>query len=339
MNATLRSAAVLAVALAAIGCRKEETAVQRAQARVDDAPAADPVQLTVTAAKSEVALGDDIVLRFKLVNAGKSDVQVNVPRLDRRSVSLRVRTADSNVGTVTRIQGDFDQRGEFVLEAPEVKTLAPGASLEENVSTVAIQSGLATITASYTRQGAPAPLAAPPVEVKVTPADAKAPRLGVKLETTHGSFTAVFRPDVAYNTVESFATLTKRGFFSGLKFHRICRGFMAQGGDPKGTGEGGPGYVLPLEANLKLRHTRGVMSMARRNQPVDSAGSQFFIMFESNQSLDKGRYTTFAEMTDGEETLKKLEAVPCAPSPNDPSEVSAPKELVQIKSAQLVTLP
>jgi peptidyl-prolyl cis-trans isomerase B (cyclophilin B) len=330
--------ALALAALAAAGCEKRPTAIQNAQAQAQGEPSSsDPVQLSVTAVKSEVTLGDDIVLRFKLTNGGKSDVQVNVPRLDKRSVSLRVRTEDGTVGTVTRIRGEFSQRGEFLPEAPEVRTLAPGKALEEDVTTVAIATGVVTITPSYTRQGAPAALVSAPIEVKVTPKDPKETRLGVKIETSHGSYTAVFRPDVAYNTVESFATLVKRGFYAGLKFHRILREFMAQGGDPKGTGVGGRGYYLPLEANLKLRHTRGVMSMARMSQPVDSAGSQFFIMFATRPDLDQGRYTTFAEMRDGEETLKKLESVPVGR--NSQGEPSAPKETVQVLSATLVTLP
>ena len=341
MKTTISRAAFPAVALAALaaaGCEKPPTAIRNAQAQAQDQQPAtgDPVQLAVTAAKSEVTLGDDIVLRFKLTNGGKSDVQVNVPRLDKRSVSLRVRTADGTVGTVTRIRAELSERGEFIWDTPKVKRLAPGESLEEDVTTVAIATGAVTITPSYTRQGAPAALVSAPIEVKVTPRDAKETRLGVKLETSHGSYTAVFRPDVAYNTVESFATLVKSGFYSKLKFHRILRGFMAQGGDPKGTGEGGPGYFLPLEANLKLRHTRGVMSMARTGIP-DTAGSQFFIMFATRPDLDQGRYTTFAEMKDGEETLKKLESVPVGP--NSQGEPSAPKETVQVLSAHLVTLP
>ena len=336
MNATIGRCAVLALTLAALGCGNDASPIRNAQAQAQDPPSGDAVQLAVTAAKDEVTLGDDIVLHVKLTNGGKADVQVNVPRLDKRSVSLRVRAADGTVGTVTRIRAELSQRGEFVYEAPEVKTLAPGASLEQDVSTVAIMSGALTITPSYTRQGAPAALVSSPIEVKVTPKDAKAPRLGVKLETSQGSYTAVFRPDVAYNTVESFATLVKRGFYSGLKFHRILREFMAQGGDPKGNGEGGPGYFLPLEANLKLRHKRGVMSMARTNIP-DTAGSQFFIMFATRPDLDQGRYTTFAEMKDGEDTLKKLESVPVGP--NSQGEPSAPKEPVQIQTATLVTLP
>lgn len=347
MNTTTRRAAVLAVALAASACAKSPTPIESAQARAQtaDPPSGDPVQLAVTTPKAEVTLGDDIVLHFKLTNSGKSEVQVNVPRLDRQSVNLRVRTADGNVATVTRIRADLGPRG-FVPQAPEVRKLAPGASLEEDVSTVAVQAGTVTITPSYTRQGAPAALVASPLDVKVTPRDEKAPRLGVRLDTTHGAYTAAFRPDVAYNTVEAFATLVKRGYFAGVKFHRIVKGFMAQGGDPTGTGDGGPGYFLPIESNVKLRHERGVMSMARTGYPQigqDTAGSQFFLMFEKNHDLDRDGcrdgfgYTTFAEMVDGEETLKKLENVPVGPSTQ--GEMSSPKEPVLIQSATLVTLP
>lgn len=342
MNATTRSFAVLAVALCATGCKKE-TAIERVANEVAAAPGADPVKLDVTVAKTDVTLGDDIVFRVKLTNAGASKVTVNVPRLDRRSVSFRVRRADGWISTVTRLHAELSDRGEFVWEAGDVKELAPGESFAKDVSTVAVEAGKLAFTASYARQGAPAPLAGPTIDVTVTPADPKAPRLGVAMETSHGSYRAVFRPDVAYNTVEAFATLAKKGFYTGLKFHRILKGFMAQGGDPLGTGEGGPGYFLPIEAGPKLRHTRGVMSMARTPIP-DTAGSQFFLMFAANSSLDPvpGRrggegYTTFAEMVDGEEMLKNLEAIPC--SPNSQGEPSVPKEVVQIRTATLVTLP
>lgn len=346
MIVTLRSTAALAVLLAATGGCKKESAIDRVKAETvggaaapaaPSAPAsADPVQLSVTVADAAVALGDDIVFRFKLTNTDKSAVQVNVPRLDKRSASFRVRRPGGGIATVTRIRAELSDRGEFVYDAPNVRQLAPGESLEQDVSVVAIESGKLAFTPIYVRQGAVSALTGATIDVDVTPADPKAPRLGVKLETSHGPYTAVFRPDVAFNTVESFATLVKRGYYTGLKFHRILAGFMAQGGDPKGTGEGGPGYFLPLEANLALRHTRGVMSMARTNIP-DTAGSQFFIMFATRPDLDQGRYTTFAQMVDGEETVKRLESVPVGPSMQ--GEPSAPKVLVQIQSARLVTLP
>jgi cyclophilin family peptidyl-prolyl cis-trans isomerase len=345
VNHALRVVVVAVAALAAAGCEKK-TAIEQLTSPEPAPSTADPVKLEVTAAKTSVALGDDVVLHFKLTNAGSTPVQVNVPRIDQRSVTLRVRRADGSVAAISRNHADIDNRtGRFAYQAADAKTLAPGQSLEQDVAVVAVEAGKAAFTPSYTRQGAPAALTAPTIEVDVAPADASKPRLGVTLDTTHGSYTAVFRPDIAYNTVESFSSLVKRGFYTGVKFHRMMPDFMAQAGDPTGTGEGGPGYFIQFEAQTaKLPHKRGVMSMARTGIPGigrQTAGSQFFLMFATRKDLDDmrndGGYTTFAEMTDGEETLKKLQAVPLGP--NSQGEPSAPREAVLIKSAKLVQLP
>ena len=100
-------------------------------------------------------------------------------------------------------------------------------------------------------------------------------------------------PEVAPNTVNNFISLVKKGFYDGLIFHRIIAGFMIQGGDPEGSGMGGPGYSIKGEFNINgfqndLKHTKGVLSMARAQHP-DSAGSQFFIMHENAPHLD-GQY-------------------------------------------------
>lgn len=100
-------------------------------------------------------------------------------------------------------------------------------------------------------------------------------------------------PEVAPNTVNNFISLVKKGFYDGLIFHRIIAGFMIQGGDPEGSGMGGPGYSIKGEFNTNgfqndLKHTKGVLSMARAQHP-DSAGSQFFIMHENAPHLD-GQY-------------------------------------------------
>jgi peptidyl-prolyl cis-trans isomerase B (cyclophilin B) len=339
VNIALSRTACVAVFLAAAACKKED-AIERVKNEVEKAPDADPVQMTVTVAKPTVTLGDDIVFHFKLTNTAKSAVKATLPRLDQRSVSFRVREPDGTIATVTRIHGEPTPQGRWNFEPMDAKDLAPGESVEGDVSTVAVEAGSLGFAAQYYRAGAPAVQTAPSIEVTVTPADAARPRLGAALDTTHGSYTAVFRPDVAYNTCESFATLVKKGFYSGLKFHRIIRGFMAQGGDPQGNGGGGPGYFLPLEATVpvKLRHTRGVMSMGRTPIPrigQDTAGSQFFLMFTSYPSLDRDQcddhfgYTAFAQMAEGDDTLTKLEATA---GPGD----GAPRELVQIKSAKLV---
>ena len=106
-------------------------------------------------------------------------------------------------------------------------------------------------------------------------------------------------PDVAPNTVNNFISLVKKGFYDGLIFHRVIAGFMIQGGDPEGSGIGGPGYSIKGEFNYNgvennLKHSRGVLSMARAQHP-DSAGSQFFIMHADAPHLD-GQYAAFGKL-------------------------------------------
>ena len=111
-------------------------------------------------------------------------------------------------------------------------------------------------------------------------------------------------PEDAPKTVESFITLSKKGFYDGLKFHRIVPGFVAQGGDPKGDGTGGPGYTLKAEFN-KRKHVRGTLAMARSQDP-DSAGSQFYICFAPAPHLDNN-YTVFGQVTSGMEVVDRIQ--------------------------------
>lgn len=120
-------------------------------------------------------------------------------------------------------------------------------------------------------------------------------------------------PDVAPNTVYNFIALARKGFYDGTIFHRVIPGFMIQGGDPEGTGRGGPGYFIKGEflANgfrNTLRHTRGVVSMARAAHP-DSAGSQFFIMVADAPHLD-GSYAAFGKVISGMEEVDRIVSVP-----------------------------
>lgn len=119
-------------------------------------------------------------------------------------------------------------------------------------------------------------------------------------------------PDVAPNTVNNFISLVQKGFYDGVIFHRVIKGFMIQGGDPEGSGMGGPGYNIKGEftgngfAN-QLKHERGVISMARSRHP-DSAGSQFFLMHKNSPHLD-GQYASFGKMIDGLEELDRIAAI------------------------------
>lgn len=120
-------------------------------------------------------------------------------------------------------------------------------------------------------------------------------------------------PDKAPNTVNNFIALANSGFYDGLIFHRVIKGFMIQGGDPKGTGTGGPGYTIKGEFALNgfkgndIKHSRGVISMARAYNP-DSAGSQFFIMHDNASYLD-GQYAAFGKVTSGMEVVDKIASV------------------------------
>ena len=116
-------------------------------------------------------------------------------------------------------------------------------------------------------------------------------------------------PEVAPNTVNNFVSLVKKGFYDGVIFHRVISGFMIQGGDPNGTGMGGPGYSIKGEFaqngfNNSLKHEAGVLSMARAMHP-DSAGSQFFIMHKAAPHLD-GAYAAFGKITEGMDVVNKI---------------------------------
>ena len=127
-----------------------------------------------------------------------------------------------------------------------------------------------------------------------------------------GVMKAELYPEIAPITVQNFIDLASKGFYNGLFFHRVIPGFMIQGGDPQGTGVGGPGYCIKGEFSANgfrndLKHTRGVLSMARAMDP-DSAGSQFFIMHEDYPSLD-GQYAAFGKLIEGIEVVDKIASV------------------------------
>ena len=128
-----------------------------------------------------------------------------------------------------------------------------------------------------------------------------------------GVIKAELYPEIAPNTVANFVTLVEAGFYNGVIFHRVIPGFMIQGGDPEGTGMGGPGYSIKGEfarngfKQNNLRHTRGVLSMARSMMP-NSAGSQFFIMHADAPHLD-GDYAAFGKVLEGMDVVDAIAGV------------------------------
>lgn len=134
----------------------------------------------------------------------------------------------------------------------------------------------------------------------------------ITIKTNEGAIQAELYPEIAPNTVNNFLSLAGRGFYNGTIFHRVIPGFMIQGGDPQGTGMGGPGYSIKGEFSGNgfpnpLKHTRGVLSMARAMNP-NSAGSQFFIMVEDAPHLD-GQYAAFGKVISGMEEADRIVSV------------------------------
>jgi len=128
-----------------------------------------------------------------------------------------------------------------------------------------------------------------------------------------GVIKAELYPETAPNTVNNFISLIKKNYYDGLIFHRVISGFMIQGGCPDGTGMGGPGYTIKGEFSRNgvennLRHTPGVLSMARTNLP-NTAGSQFFIMHSTAQYLD-GQYAAFGKVIEGMDVVNAIAETP-----------------------------
>ena len=159
------------------------------------------------------------------------------------------------------------------------------------------------------------------------------------IKTTEGDMVIEFWTDAATNTVANFKKLAKAGFYDGTAFHRIIKGFMAQGGDPNTKdpnkvamyGGGGPGYAIADEKNGH-KHDRGVIAMA--NAGPNTAGSQFYICLAPQPGLDAMDYTTFGHLIKGDDTLEKIGNTPVAVSPR--GEMSAPTKRVEVLSIKIV---
>ena len=146
------------------------------------------------------------------------------------------------------------------------------------------------------------------------------------LETNEGLIVVKLKPETAPMHVSSTIYLTRLGFYDGVSFHRIIPNFMAQGGDPKGTGRGGPGYTYDGEFDDKVKHDKGgMLSMANSGPGTD--GSQFFLTFTATPWLD-GKHTIFGEVVDGAEVLKKMEKLGTRGS-------GRPRARVEIKKATI----
>ena len=129
-----------------------------------------------------------------------------------------------------------------------------------------------------------------------------------KVQTNHGTFSIELFEERAPRTTKNFIDLAGKGFYDGVVFHRVIAGFMIQGGDPTGSGRGGPGYTIPDEFHPELKHTgEGILSMA--NAGPNTGGSQFFITLDATSWLD-GKHAVFGKVVEGMDVVRKIEKTP-----------------------------
>ena len=189
-------------------------------------------------------------------------------------------------------------------------TAAAACSDEEETAPTATPRGTATPGSAATTGPAADQYATPPA-LAIDPAKSYV----AVLETDKGTIRIKLLPDIAPQTVNSFVFLAREGYFDGVTFHRVLPGFVAQGGDPTGTGRGGPGYNLPDEFSDRPID-KGVVAMANTGQP-NSGGSQFFITYVRRADLD-GKYTAFGEVIEGMDVAEKLTPRNPDQNPNAP---------------------
>ncbi len=253
------------------------------------------MQVELSFENASVALGDNYRAHVKVTNDDGSNPRLPAIQLAHASVSLEFQRADGSVAKLIRLQGPVDQ-----------VAVDTGASIEGTLELPAVETGAFQVTAIYNPgRDASKDLSAgegtrsEPSALSVTGEG----NLNATIETEEGPVTLEFWPDRALNHVSSFVELANRGYYDGIVIHRVVPGFVIQGGDPTGTGGGGPGYKIPAEFN-DAPHEVGVLSMARTPDP-HSAGSQFFLCTAQCSSLDN-QYTVFGKVTDGIERVLKI---------------------------------
>jgi peptidylprolyl isomerase len=215
--------------------------------------------------------------------------------------------------------------GVFVVLGLMLSSNRPGANQSAAQPTADTFSAAPTAAAGDATQPSSAAEAAPAGEKKTYSA---APPMTIDpqksyiatITTPRGDIVIKLRPDLAPQTVNSFVFLAREGFYDGLTWHRVLSGFMAQGGDPLGTGTGGPGYTIPGEFTDKVLFDKpGILAMARPGNDVDGNGSQFFITTAPAPSLNQ-QYTVFGEVTQGQDIVNGIPLRDPEQNPTAPGE-------------------
>lgn len=266
------------------------------------------IKFSLVADKDKYQFGEVINLRVVLENTNNKSIQLIKPVLDAWSVNFEIKIKLN----VKLPAGEEPKLFEFkhVIFRPSVYdnkkenlakiTLEPDEGVSKVFKLPAIKTGEYRIIASY--NGADNAIKAS--EIKLTVEGKETDELIATLQTGMGNITFRFYPEDAPNTVMNFINLAQKGFYNGLVFHRVVPGFVIQGGCPNGDGSGRPGYSIPAEFS-KHTHLKGVVSMARQADNVDSAGSQFFICMEDATKLD-GLYSAFGEVIQGQDIVDAI---------------------------------
>ncbi len=220
-------------------------------------------------------------------------------------VSLSLFALALGVVATVALAADAAKPAKPAKPAAAAKPAAVAASTDKAIAAIDAQ-----IAAAKVNKGAPSWKMHLPQPKLVTFDPAK--KYYARMTTNVGTMTIELKTKAAPMHATNFIYLARLGFYDGLKFHRVIKGFMAQGGDPAGNGTGGPGYQIALEVSPGVKHDQiGVLSTA--NAGPDTDGSQFFLMFKPASYLD-GKYSIFGQVTEGLDVVKKLED---AGNPND----------------------
>ena len=294
----------------------------------------DGLSLRLEAEKTTYQPGEMIKLKVVLENNDTRDYELVKPILDEHSVRLDVFCEVRDItGTVQTPVAFLDRR--FTPSVFESKKdvlakvkLEPGEGISRVIELPAFVPATYTIIARY--RGTDREVGASPLKVYV-PHPEKEGELVAVVDTNFGRIVFRFYPQDAPITVVNFIRLAKSGFYDGGIFHRVIPDFMIQGGCPNKDGTGLPGYTIPAE--FKHKHTKGVVSMARRPDNNDSGGCQFFICLKDLPHLDK-QYSAFGEVIEGMETVEKIAAVKTTPSDGNPP-YNRPLELVKIQRVMI----
>ena len=295
----------------------------------DGAAPDDGLVVTLATDGSFLQVGRPVPVKLTIENKGKAAVELQNGVLFGQGMTIN--PVDSPTHTEVVLAETVAPEG-----ARHALTLPAGASLSATIDLAAPDSSLFAKAGHYAVR-CEVPLAGGK-SVESAPISVEVARdwtgFHAVLETAAGEIELEFFPEKAPRTVANFLALAERGFYDGLTFHRIVKGFMIQGGDPKGDGTGTTGRFLPFE-KTGVKHERGVISMARQRD-FDSASCQFFLVQKAAPFLD-GNYAAFGRIVRGLETLDKLCDTPCVMNPNGTdSGPSKPKDHVRINTLRLV---